>query len=61
MSCLRSKVGSTRLHPPGLTLQIEGPGLVASPIRHVDGSQPNCRVLQGGWCKMPPGSLGVHR
>eukprot|EP00971_Amphidinium_carterae_P021745 428948-Amphidinium_carterae.1 len=40
MSCLRLRVGSTRLHPPGLTLQIEGPGCVASPTRYVSGTQP---------------------
>eukprot|EP00971_Amphidinium_carterae_P235856 4680729-Amphidinium_carterae.1 len=43
MSCLRLRVGSTRLQPPGLTLQMEGPGVLASPIRRVGGTQPNCR------------------
>eukprot|EP00971_Amphidinium_carterae_P152735 3027297-Amphidinium_carterae.2 len=42
MSCLRLSVGSTRLQPPGLTQQMEGPGVLASPMRRMGGASYQC-------------------
>eukprot|EP00971_Amphidinium_carterae_P123284 2441162-Amphidinium_carterae.1 len=61
MSCLRLRVGSTRLQPPGLTQQMVGPGVLASPTRQVGGNQPSCRVHSKTLPKESLGSQGVHR
>eukprot|EP00971_Amphidinium_carterae_P077167 1524410-Amphidinium_carterae.2 len=45
-SCFMFRTGSTKLHPPGLTLQMRGPGLAASPTRQVGGNQPSCLGLK---------------
>eukprot|EP00971_Amphidinium_carterae_P155147 3076594-Amphidinium_carterae.5 len=60
MSCCKSKVPSMRLQPPGFTLQMEGPGFLASPMRQLSGCQPFCRYpKQAPLCTRSSGGLSM--
>eukprot|EP00971_Amphidinium_carterae_P101881 2016579-Amphidinium_carterae.1 len=53
--------GSTKLQPPGLTLQMVGPGLAASPTQQVGGNQPNCLAEKSRKGVKVLGSQWTHR